>query len=167
MKARLFWVLFCSCFLSFPIFSQNKESKAIGFEWEKIVPFVTKRAEVEALLGKPVESHVFSIYIAKFGVTFVSYYGAGDKQDAGDKCRVSPDTVRSLNVRLNEPFPISTLNWDLNKFEKSPQDDGHQVYWNYKTGVSFSVWELENGQEEVRSFRYERSDEAKKKCVQK
>ena len=53
MKIKQLLALFCFSLFALSGFAQTKEAKTAEFEWEKIVPLVTKKAEVENYFGKP------------------------------------------------------------------------------------------------------------------
>lgn len=166
---KLFFVCFLLLgFLTKSIIAQDK-SRETQNEWEKIVPLVTKKADVEKYFGKTyLENKYMSIYNSNFGRIFVTYYGSIKLEDFTYECNVSSDTVFSYEIALTKRMEVSEFSWNLDKFEKSPQDDGQYVYSNIKSGISFTVADIGGGKEMVTNLRYEISAENKKmKCFEK
>lgn len=157
-------ILFVINLTSVKCLMQEKEL----FEWERIVLLDTKKAEVEESFGKPEkESKRFSFYNIKSGRLIIFYYGAQDTEKAIYKCNAVFDMVLSYEIIPSKSIIVSTLPWDLNRFEKNPGDDGRYVYSSLKKGISFSVERLEDGQEKVHTIRYDPSaDIIEKKCTQ-
>jgi len=168
MKIKQLFALFCFSLFALSGFAQTKEAKRVEFEWEKVVPLVTKKAEVENYFDKPYfENGNVSTFKFNLGRILIWYIGAEDSEKTNCKWNVSPDTVQGFSISLPEPIPISSLKYDLSKFEKTPNDDGRLIYTNLKRGVSFATEETKDG-EEVVVIRYEPSyADVKNKCVKK
>lgn len=149
--------------------AQNIIQKKEKFDWEKIIPLVTKRAEIEEFYGKPfTENGYVSFYRTGFGSILVMYYGSKDLEKASFTCSVSLDTVSSYNISLSKRIFVSNLGWKLNRFENKAGDDGRLIYYNEEKGISFVVEVAEDGKEEVVAISYEPPIEDKKnKCVEK
>src|SRR5688500_17289912 len=118
MKIKQLLALFCFSLFALSGFAQTKEAKRAEFKWEKIVPLVTKKAEVENYFGKPyVEGIHHSRYDTNFGEISV-FYGVDNSMRADYKCNPSSDTVSSFQITLTEAIPIESLGWNLDKFDK-------------------------------------------------
>ncbi|HEX8734111.1 MAG TPA: hypothetical protein VF721_02235 [Pyrinomonadaceae bacterium] len=172
MKIKASSVLFWLCLYLFAssAVAQTQEKRKPLYEWERIVPLVTKKAEVEDYFGKPYlesKNGYVSFYKSGFGRITVYYYGATDLEKAAYKCNVSRDTVSSYDITLAERIPLSSLVWNLNQFERTPGDDGRWIYDNLMTGVSFSVESPDEKTEEVVEISYEPSARQREQLCQK
>lgn len=164
----LFWlILLIATNLTF---AQNVIQEKEKFEWEKIIPLITKKAEVEKYLGKPLseDENVSAIYDTKFERITVWYNGAKEPDGLVCNWNISLDTVISYRISLTERMPISKFKYDLSKFERTPNDDGRLIYTNLQKGISFAVDKTKDGEEEIALIQYTPSQaDIKSKCIQK
>ncbi len=171
MKIKQLLALFCFSLFALSGFAQTKEAKTAEFEWEKIVPLVTKKAEVENYFGKPYKGNIHSSrYDTNFGKISV-YYGFEPKQVLY-KCNPSFDTVSSFDISLTEAIPIEGLveglGWNLDKFDKTPRDAEIDVYRYAEKGIYFTTLNGQDGKELVNAISYEPSyTNIKNKCIKK
>ncbi len=172
MKIKQLLALFCFSLFALSGFAQTKEAKRAEFEWEKIVPLVTKKAEVENYFGKPYMGNIHSSrYDTNFGKIFV-YYGAEDSMRVDYKCNPSFDTVSSFHISLTEAIPIEGLveglGWNLDKFDKAPRDAEIDVYRYAEKGIYFTTLNGQDGKELVNTISYKPSyTNIKNKCIKK
>jgi hypothetical protein len=150
-------------------FAQTKEAKTAEFEWEKIVPLVTKKAEVENYFGKPYrDSVLFSSYDTNSGRISVFYRGLEDSKELPYKCNASSDTVRDFHITLTKAIPIEGLGWNLDKFNKAPRDAEIYVYSYVEKGIYFTAFNGQDGKELVTTITYKPSyTNIKNKCIKK
>lgn len=171
MKIIQLLALFCFSLFALSGFAQTKEAKRTEFEWEKIVPLVTKKAEVEDYFGKPYKGHAdTSIFDTNSGKLFVFYRGLEVSERMPDKCNISRDTVISFAIDLTKAIPIEELGWDLDKFSKTIRKDGVYVYAYMEKGIGtyLSVFNGQDGKQLVRDIGYQPSYlNIKNKCVKK
>lgn len=168
MKIKVLSVLSCLFIFAQSALAQTVEKRKSEYEWEKIVLLVTKKAEVEDYFGKPFTGNGYvSFYRTGFGTIMVLYYGSTDSKETEYKCNVSLDTVSAYRITLSKHIPVSSLEWNLNQFEKTAGDDGRYIYNNLMTGVSFSVEAADEGTEQVVSISYDPSARKKEQLCQK
>ncbi len=167
MKIKQLLALFCFSLFALSGFAQTEEAKRAEFEWEKIVPLVTKKAEVENYFGKPYMDRIhFSSYDTNSGKIFV-FYGFEPKQVLY-KCNASSDTVSNFQITLTEAIPIEGLGWNLDKFHKAPRNAEIDVYSYAEKGIYFTTFNGQDGKELVSTITYEPSyTNIKNKCVKK
>lgn len=128
------------------------------YEWEQIIPLVTKKSEVGRLFGKPfLENGYVSAYTTEKGKLTVWYYGARNLETADCKCSISLDTVSSFSMSLFHRMAVSNLKFDLKRFSKDGYPAGEQRYINEADGISFDVDTAGDGSEWVKSFTYHAS----------
>jgi hypothetical protein len=172
MKIKQLLALFCFSLFALSGFAQTKEATRAEFEWEKIVPLVTKKAEVENYFGKPYMGNIhYSRYDTNFGKIFV-YYGAEDSMRVDYICNPSFDTVSSFGITLTEAIPIEGLveglGWNLDKFDKAPRDAEIDVYRYAEKGIYFTTLNGQDGKELVNTISYKPSyTNIKNKCIKK
>ncbi len=171
MKIKQLLALFCFLLFALSGFAQTKEAKRAEFEWEKIIPLVTKKAEVENYFGKPSKGHTdTSIFDTNSGKIFVYYRGLEVSERMPDKCNISRDTVITLGIDLTKAIPIEELGWELDKFNKTLRNDGVYVYAYMENGIGIylSVFNGQDGKELVSSIGYQPSYlNIKNKCIMK
>jgi hypothetical protein len=148
-------------------FAQTKEAKRMEFEWEKIVPLVTKKAEVENYFGKSsVRRSDVSMHDTNSGKITV-YYGLEPKHMLYT-CNPSSDTVGNFHIALTEAIPIEGLGWDLDKFDKFPRNAEIDVYRYAEKGIYFTTVDGQDGKELVTTISYEPSyTTMENKCIEK
>jgi hypothetical protein len=168
MKIKQLLALFCFSLFALSGFAQTKEAKRTEFEWEKIVPLVTKKAEVENYFGKPYKDCILTCsYDTNSGRIFV-YYGLEDSIQVLYKCNPSFDTVSSFGITLTEAIPIEGLGWNLDKFDKTPRDAEIDVYRYAEKGIYFTTLNGQDGKELVNTISYKPSyTNIKNKCIKK
>lgn len=167
MKIKQLLALFCFSLFALSSFAQTKEEKRAEFEWEKIVPLVTKKAEVENYFGKPSKGNIHSsIYDTNFGKILV-FYGVEPKHMLVT-CNPSSDTVGNFHITLTEAIPIEGLGWNLDKFSKFPRNAEIDVYNYAEKGISFTTFNGQDGKELVDGISYEPSyTTLENKCIMK
>jgi len=129
----------------------NAEAKG----WRGIVPLHTSRAEVEKLLGPPIERQSdYSVLYRTETETVIINYARGLPCGIGAKYgqwRVPRDTVESIYITPNRGSPLSRLNIDESRYKKS--SGGHRpediYYVNEQEGESLIVF-----MDEVMSITY-------------
>lgn len=167
MKIKQLLALFCFSLFALSVFAQTKQAKTAEFEWEKIVPLVTKKAEVENYFGKPDRDNIHhSRYDTNFGKILV-FYGDEPKHMLYT-CNPSSDTVSSFGIILTEAIPIEGLGWNLDKFDKFPRDAEIDVYRYAEKGIYFTTFNGQDGKELLNTISYEPSyTTMKNKCIEK
>src|ERR1700720_2668359 len=124
--------------------------------WRGIVPLVTKRAGVEALLGASTfgSGYILSYDTPDERIT-VWYGGARSPKDNPCKWDVPADTVVNFLVALKKPLLLSEAKLDLKKFEKHEDLEirGDFFYFNQQDGVTVETRTVE-GKELVGAFDY-------------
>jgi hypothetical protein len=167
MKIKQLLALFCFSLFALSGFAQTKETKTAEFEWEKIVPLVTKKAEVENYFGKPSKGNIHSsIYDTNFGKIFV-FYEVEPKQVLYT-CNPSSDTVGNFSISLTEAIPIEGFGWNLDKFDKFPRNAEIDVYRYAEKGIYFTTFKGQDGKELVNGISYEPSyTTIENKCIKK
>jgi hypothetical protein len=148
-------------------FAQTKEEKRAEFEWEKIVPLVTKKAEVENYFGKPDMKCILTCsYDTNFGKIFVFY--EVEPSQVLYTCNPSSDTVGNFHIALTEAIPIEGLGWNLDKFNKDPRDAEIDVYSYAEKGIYFTTVNGQDGKELVTTIGYMPSyTTIENKCIKK
>lgn len=125
------------------------------FDWEQIIPLVTKKIEVENILGKPFfEDRYVSAYNLEKGKITVWYYGTRKPDTSEYRCNISLDTVSSFSISLLDRINVSALEFDLRKFKKEEGHTSERRYTDDENGISFDVDQTEDGLEWVKSFDY-------------
>lgn len=106
--------------------------------WRGIVPLLSKRVDVERLIGPGTNGH----YQFEGERVHVNYVGK-EKCSAvnGCICLVPQDTVTSVYVQLDVAMSFSGLKIDGKKYKKyvSPQDPTIATYSNEEEGVIYTV----------------------------
>lgn len=135
-------------------------ARARAKEWEGIVPLHSTRADVERLLGKPVdEGNNISTYRMKDDVVIV-FYATGEPCERGtiqSGWMVPRDTVVQIIINTPNWFPFSTLKIDRSKYKETTgwhvpntsyfTDDEEGVMYVVQTVV---MPEMVDGQRELR-----------------
>jgi hypothetical protein len=157
-------LLFVSLLFGFLCF--QKES----YKWQRIVPLVTKRSEVEALLGAPVRGSGYILTYETQDEGIMIWYG-GAKTSQDDPCRwnIPSDTVFSFVVGPKKKMLVSDVKFDLKNFSKfkDPEIGDHFHYFDFQDGIRFSTW-MTNGEEVIGSFSCAPNEvDTKKYCGQK
>jgi hypothetical protein len=169
MKIKQLLALFCFSLFALSGFAQTKEAKRAEFEWEKIVPLVTKKAEVENYFGKPYKNCILTCsYDTNSGRIFVFYRGLTESKDLPYTCNASSDTVSNFQITLTKAIPIEGLGWNLDKFNKAPRDAEIYVYSYVEKGIYFTTFNGQDGKELVNTITYMPSyTNIKNKCIKK
>jgi len=171
MKIKQLLALFCFSLFALSGFAQTKEATRVEFEWEKIVPQVTKKAEVENYFGKPSKNCTLTCsYDTNFGKIFVFY--RVEPTQVLYTCNPSSDTVGNFSISLTEAIPIEGLveglGWNLDKFDKTPRDAEIDVYSYAEKGIYFTTLNGQDGKELVTTIGYMPSyTTIKNKCIEK
>ncbi len=167
MKIKQLLALFCFSLFALSGFAQTEEAKRAEFEWEKIVPLVTKKAEVENYFGKPYKNCILTCrYDTNSGKIFV-FYEVEPKQVLYT-CNPSSDTVGNFQINLTEAIPIEGLGWNLDKFDKFPRNAEIDVYRYAEKGIYFTTFNGQDGKELVSTITYEPSyTTIENKCIKK
>lgn len=131
-----------------------------------IVPLITKEAEVEKLLGQPIDKIGYvKTYEMQIGKITVFYGGTKDVGTSTCKWKVSLDTVKAFTISLSKPIPISNIKFDLNSFEKEKDHLGEVTYTNMEKGVSFVAYEAGGNKELInRIYYFPTINDKKDKC---
>lgn len=167
MKIKQLLALFCFSLFALSGFAQTKEAERAEFEWEKIVPLVTKKAEVENYFGK---SYVNRIDVGRYDTNSgkISVYYGLEPKHMFYTCNPSSDTVGNFHIALTEVIPIEALGWDLDKFDKFSRDAEIDVYRYAEKGIYFTMVNGRDGKELVTSISYEPSyTTMENKCIKK
>jgi hypothetical protein len=139
------------------------------YEWEKIIPLVTKKSEVEKLFGKPFfefKNGVSFVYNTKFGKLGVLYTNAKESEKSECKWNVDPDTVEGLWISLSDNILLSKSKYDLSLFEKELGHLKDFSYQNKEKGISIFGYISKIGEEWVSSISYYPTLEDKRcKCI--
>jgi hypothetical protein len=112
-------------------------SRAQG--WRGIVPLHSTRAEVEALIGPPMQPNGRTYDLKDERVNVVYSEGACDNNKV--EWNVPPDTVIGITIYPQKKLLISDLRTDLNKFEKliNPHNPDSVSYNNKKEGIALGT----------------------------
>ena len=165
---RLLLAFFIAVFSNGLSFGQDTVGNK--YEWEKITLLESKRSEVETFLGEPIskDKNIVATYAKDFGKLTAWYVGAKEADGLICKWNVTEDTIHSFFVSLAEPIAISKFRYGLTGFTRNAEHDGSFVYTNPKLGISFVVWETENGQGSISAIVYSpTTDQIKGHCVVK
>lgn len=133
---RTFSKLRIFCFIA--VVSSSLAVHAQESDWNGIIPLKSKRGDVEAKLGKPLESgwYEFPNETVRFRY---SEYGCGEFETC--YCLVPKDTVIEISVNLLRKRKLKEFNLDLSHFQK--QADSHLLIYDYYTseeiGVTYTV----------------------------
>lgn len=145
------------------------------YEWEKIIPLITKETDVQKLYGEPylVNGYIRD-YRTEFGTVSVLYNGIKDTSKQICEGYVSIDTVYDFSVRLKQPIPLAKFNYDLKNYESKGyqrivNDSGIIEYLNTRKGLRIITHPTENDEDEVVvSIWYSPTEVDKKsKCIKK
>jgi len=141
-----------------------------SYKWQRIVPLVTKRSEVEVLLGPPVRGsrYILTYETQDEGIT-IWYGGVKPGKDNPCKWNVSSDTVLSFVVGPKKKMLVSDVKLDLKNFSKfkDPEIGDHFHYFDFQDGIRFSTT-MTNGEEVIGSFSCDPKEvDTKKYCGQK
>ena len=169
MKIKQLLALFCFSLFALSGFAQTKEAKRAEFEWEKIVPLVTKKTGVENYFGKPYMNCILTCsYDTNSGRIIVFYRGLTESKDLPYTCNASSDTVSNFHITLTKAIPIEGLGWNLDKFNKAPRDAEIYVYSYVEKGIYFTTFNGQDGKELVSTITYMPSyTNIKNKCIKK
>jgi len=127
------------------------------YEWEKIIPLVTKKSEIEKLYGKSIfdfENGVSFVYQTKFGKLGIRYKGKNDLTNNLCKWKIEPDTVISYRVSLSENILVSKFKYDSNLFEKEFGHEGDFSYGNNEIGLTFFGYFSDTKEEWISTIYY-------------
>lgn len=152
---------------SFLLFStaigQEKLQDETKYDWEKIVPLVTKRAEVEEWFEKldikskyETKTDYVVTYKSKDGNITVWYGGAKSSSKSQCEWNVSLDTVKSFTIALPFGIPLSKLKYNLSEFEKeiNREDEIQTWYTNSEKGIFFITYEIKDEGQLVTAIKY-------------
>src|SRR5215207_5149895 len=106
--------------------------------WKGIVPLITKRSEVEKILGIRTDCENYCMYDSGDNRIFVRYASEPCSQEK--KWTVPSGTVTEISVYGDEP-KLSDLKLDSRKFKKNPDPElnGYYSYENEEQGITYSV----------------------------
>ena len=110
--------------------------------WKGIVPLITKRSEVEKILGAPANRcENFCKYKNGDDEIFIQY--ADEACSKENKWLVPSGTVTEISVYPGEGPKFSSLKLNRRKFKKTndPELHGYAWYGNDKEGITYSVSE--------------------------
>ena len=146
------------------MFIQCKEKN----NWQGITPLLTKRAEVEALLGSPTFGTGYILSYDTQSERITIWYG-GAKPAKENPCRwnVSPDTVLHFILAPKKKLLLSEVKLDLKKFEKREDLEvkGAFYYFNEEDGITITT-RVREGEEVVESINYNpKLEDRKKSCA--
>lgn len=159
-------VIVIICFSLLQGFSQECKQTQDNYNWEKIIPLVTKEADVQKFYGEPTLVMGYSkIYQTDFGGIVVLYNGGKDtEKPICESDKVSPDNVYDFLITLTKPIQLSELKYDLKydltnyeskNYERIPSDSGTIEYLNTKKGIRFIThFDDESGEELVTRIHY-------------
>ena len=107
--------------------------------WKGIVPLITKRSEVEKILGVRTDCENYCTYESGDDRIFVRY--ADEPCSKENKWTVPAGTVIEISVYPGDGPKLSALKLDARKFKKTkdPELNGYYSYENEKEGVTYSV----------------------------
>ena len=134
--------------------------QAEGKGWKGLIPLLSTRRDVEALLGPPATGGGSS-YQTDEATVYVSYSDGPCEKGWPYGWNVDKDTVVSIVVSPKEPIMFADLNLDKNKYLQSR--DSHintrMLYANHSEGITLVVDEITG---KVRSFTYHPTDSQQK-----
>ena len=156
-------LLFLICCLFPKVFAQNT---TIEDGWKNILPFVTKRDQVEEILGKPQPStdKIYTVYPTPEGHVAVVYSEKPCSAAPGGKgeYKLEENTVLQYIVTPKTPSPFSELKWKKDHYE--PAEDPHHlnvvVYFSRGDGIAITTGIID-GVRIVGQFRFYGSPEQK------
>ncbi len=141
-----------------------------SYKWQRIVPLVTKRSEVEALLGPPVRGTGYILtYETQDEGIMIWYGGVKPRQDETCRWNIPSDTVFSFVVGPKKQMLVSDVKFDLKNFSKFKDPEiGDQIhYFDDRDGIRFSTT-MTNGEEVIGNISCAPKDvDTKKYCGQK
>lgn len=125
--------------------------------WRGIVPLRSTRADVECILGKPIDKTGL-IYDTEKERIFIHFQGercvVSDEKGRNVQggWNVPPETVLSIRVSLKVELLFTDFNIDETKYKKfvSPHD-GTTYYSNEEAGIGIAV---DSAEGRVKSFSY-------------
>ena len=107
--------------------------------WRGIVPLMTKRTEVETILGSPTSGSGFVLSYDTQAERITIWY-AGAKSAKGNPCKWSlpSDTVINFIVAPKRTELVSELKFDLKRFEKHEDLEmkGDFYYFDEQDGIT-------------------------------
>ncbi len=128
-------------------------------EWRGIVPLVSTRADVERLLGRPMEQSLpyISFFDLKDESVRVVYSEGRCKPGIAGEWDVPPDTVLRIDVTLKKELFLKDIQMDMSKYKKighlhirgqltySNADEGASIHTDsidpeYERGGRHQVW---------------------------
>ena len=109
--------------------------------WKGIVPLITKRSEVEKILGIRTECQNSCIYDIGDDRIFVRY--ASEPCSKENDLTVSSGTVTEISVYLGDNPKFSSLKLDRRKLKKTedPELHGYSYYSDDEQGITYTVSE--------------------------
>jgi len=107
--------------------------------WRGIVPLHSTRADVEALIGPPMQPNGITYDLKNERVNVV--YSDGSCEKSKVEWNVPPGTVIGITIYPQTKLMISDLRTDLNKFEKfiNPHDPDSVSYNNKEEGIGIGT----------------------------
>lgn len=162
-------VIFVLFVLNVLAFSQVTIQRKEKFDWEKVIPLITTKDEVEKYFGKPKEEdiQISAVFNTEFGIILIFYNGAKQPDDQKCKFNVSSDTVYSMSISLTTRLLVSNLDIDFSKYEKNITHLERYVYTNKQKGISFVVDPTERGEEIVMIYYTPSCENIKRFCIKK
>jgi len=109
--------------------------------WKGIVPLITKRSEVEKILGIRTDCENSCLYDINHDRIFVRY--ASEPCGKENTWTVPRGTVFEISVELDNNPKISSLKLVRRKFKKTPDPElnGYYSYENEEQGITYTVSE--------------------------
>jgi hypothetical protein len=118
-----------------PVLSKDQEQG-----WHGIIPLITTRADVEAMLGPPVKENS-SIYETGQETVSIVYSDFPCKEGLAGAWNVSRDTVIRIRVTPKKTLRLSDLKMESGKYQKieHPHIDGMLSYIDEDSGVTINT----------------------------
>jgi hypothetical protein len=109
--------------------------------WKGIVPLITKRSDVEKILGIRTDCENSCLYDINDDRIFVRY--ASEPCSKENTWTVPGGTVFEISVEVGDNPKISSLKLDRRKFKKTldPELNGYYSYENEEQGITYTVSE--------------------------
>ena len=130
--------------------------QAEGKGWKGLIPLLSTRRDVEALLGPPATGGGSS-YQTDEATVYVSYSDGPCEKGWPYGWNVDKDTVTSIVVSPKEPVMFADLKIDKNKYLQSRDShiNSRMLYANHGEGITLTVDEITG---KVRTFTYHPTD---------
>lgn len=134
--------------------------QAEGKGWRGLIPLLSSRRDVEALLGPPATGRGSS-YQTDEATVYVSYSDGPCEKGWPYGWNVDRDTVVSIVVSPKEPVIFKSLNLDKDKYRQNLDTYIHTgvLYTNRNEGITIEVDDVAG---KVKSFMYHPTDSQQK-----